>query len=73
MVIAVLQTKRELLSSLGTGLFEKFGLQLFGEERVGKALVDENVIIVAARNARAQELAGVVAAPGFAVRARDRR
>ena len=42
-------------ASIGKILFEKLGLQLFDEEGVGEALIDQNVVVIAVAGAFAQE------------------
>ena len=41
MVVAVLHAQREFLAGLAACLFEQFRLELFDEERIDEALVDE--------------------------------
>src|SRR5262245_2103839 len=66
-IVPVLQAKRQLLSCSGTGLFEQLRLQLLREKLIGEALVHENIVEIAARYASANEIAGIVLAPCFAI------
>ena len=47
-IVTVLHPKRQLLSCFGTGLFQKLRLKLLREKLVSEALVDKDVVEIAA-------------------------
>ena len=51
MVIALLTPNRQFLTSFACSVFKQFRFQLFNEERIGEALVHEDVVEITVRQA----------------------
>lgn len=63
MIIPMAEPQCERLSRVRRSLLQQFRAQLFDEKRVGKSLIDKDVVEVSVRQSAAKQGAGIVLFP----------